>query len=163
MYTLPHPLRLRNAIDGDPADDAFQLTLYASTRDDLRLLPLPPPQRDQLIALQQHVHDQGRRQAWPRAELLILEHAGTPAGRMVVDAGGAAWRLVELALLPEMRGRGLGLALVQALQRRAGAHGAAITLAVACTNGAALRLYRRTGFTVAGGDALQHEMQWRPA
>lgn len=165
MYTLPHPLRLRNmadeAVDGG-ADVAFCRTLYASTRDDLRLLPLPPAQREQLIALQQRAHEEGRRHAWPQAEVLILEHAGTPAGRMVVAAGGAAWRLVELALLPAMRGRGLGFAVVEALQERAAAHGVAIGLSVARANDAALRLYRRAGFAHAGGDALHHEMLWRP-
>jgi hypothetical protein len=48
MYTLPSPLTLRQA---EAADAAFCRALYASTRDDLRQLPLPPAQLEQLIAM----------------------------------------------------------------------------------------------------------------
>jgi GNAT superfamily N-acetyltransferase len=165
MYTLPHPLRLRNAADSDAA---FFRALYAATRDDLRQLPLPPAQLEQLIAMQQQVHEDGRCHVFPAADVLILEYDGAPAGRLVVDASGPAWRLVELAVTPALRGRGLARALLQALQQRAGAQGASIGLSVARTNAAALRLYDSAGFTVTGSadvqaHPLQHEMLWRPA
>jgi ribosomal protein S18 acetylase RimI-like enzyme len=160
MYSLPHPLALRNATDGD-AD--FCRALYASTRDDLRQLPLPPALRDDLIAMQQRAHEEGRRARHPNAQVLILEHAGAPAGRVVLDTVGPDWRLVDLALLPEQRGRGLGRALLAALQARAAACGAGLVLSVLLTNESALRLYRRAGFEVRASDALHHEMAWRPA
>jgi ribosomal protein S18 acetylase RimI-like enzyme len=160
MATLSHPLLLRPAIDEDAG---FVRALYASTREDLRQLPLPPAQVDQLIAMQERVHEEGRRAAYPHAEVMIVEQAGTPAGRVVLDTTGSDWRLVELVLLPAMRGRGLGAALVETLQRRAKAHGARIGLAVLRTNTAALRLYERAGFTIAGGNELQHQMVWQPA
>jgi ribosomal protein S18 acetylase RimI-like enzyme len=157
MTMLPPPFLLRHAVD---ADAGFMRALYASTRDDLRLLPLPPAQVEQLIAMQERVHEAGRRAVYPNAEVMLLEHAGAPAGRVVLDATGTDWRLVELALLPEMRGRGLGAMLVTALQRRAAAHGARIGLAVLRTNAPALRLYERAGFGYAGGNELQHQMVW---
>jgi ribosomal protein S18 acetylase RimI-like enzyme len=80
----------------------------------------------------------------------------------VLDTTGTDWRLVDLALLPALRGRGLGAALLAALQVRAAAHGARIGLAVLRTNAPALRLYRRAGFVIAGGNELQHQMVWQP-
>jgi ribosomal protein S18 acetylase RimI-like enzyme len=157
---LPPSLLLRPALE---TDAAFVQALYASTRDDLLQLPLPPAQLAQLVAMQQHVHEAGRRTAYPHAEVMILEHAGVAAGRAVLDTLGGDWRLVELALLPDMRGRGLGAALLAALQERARACGATIGLAVLRTNAPALRLYERAGFTIAGGNGLQHQMVWRPA
>lgn len=157
---LPPSLMLRPAQD---ADAGFLQALYASTRDDLRLLPLPLTQVEQLIATQQRVHEDGRRAAWPHAEVLILEQDGVAAGKAVLDAAGTDWRLVELALLPALRGRGLGAALLAALQARASAHGAGIGLAVLRTNLAAVRLYERAGFRFAGGNELQHQMVWQPA
>jgi ribosomal protein S18 acetylase RimI-like enzyme len=157
---MPPPLLLRPAAD---ADDAFTQALYASTRADLQQLPLPPEQLAQLIAMQQRVHEAGQRSAYPNAEILILEHAACAAGRAVLAPLGSNWRLVELAVLPAMRGRGLGAALLAALQERARAHGASIGLAVLRSNAAAVRLYERAGFTIAGGNELQHQMVWRAA
>ena len=157
---LPPSLVLRPVQD---TDAAFLQALYASTRDDLRLLPLPPAQVEQLIAMQRRVHEAGQRAAWPHAEILILEQDGVAAGKAVLDTLGRDWRLVELALLPSLRGRGLGAALLAALQERASAHGASIGLAVLRTNTAAVRLYERAGFRVDGGNELQHQMVWRPA
>jgi ribosomal protein S18 acetylase RimI-like enzyme len=158
---MPAPsFLLRTASDDDAG---FLQALYASTREDLRQLPLPPAQLAQLIAMQQHAHEAGRRAAYPDAETMIVEHAGSAGGLVVLDASGGDWRLVELALLPAMRGRGLGAALLAALQVRAREHGAGIGLAVSHGNAAALRLYERAGFVIAGGDALQHQMVWRAA
>ncbi|CAH0240818.1 L-methionine sulfoximine/L-methionine sulfone acetyltransferase [Massilia sp. Bi118] len=148
---------LRPALD---ADAAFLQALYASTREDLRLLPLPPAQVGQLIAMQQRIHEDGRRAAWPHAEVMILEQDGVAAGKAVLDTMGSDWRLVELALLPALRGRGLGAALLAALQARARAHGASIGLAVLRSNAPALRLYQRAGFVITGGNELQHQMVW---
>jgi ribosomal protein S18 acetylase RimI-like enzyme len=157
MDALPPPLRLRAARAGD---DAFCRELYASTRDDLRQLSVPEEMLGQLIAMQQRVHEEGRRAVYPDAEVLILEYGDLPAARAVLDAAGQAWRLVDLAVLPALRGRGLGAALLAALQRRAAGSGAGIALSVLRTNGAALRLYERAGFVACGGDALRHEMAW---
>jgi ribosomal protein S18 acetylase RimI-like enzyme len=52
--------------------------------------------------------------------------------------------------------------LLAALQARARAQGASIGLAVLRTNTAALRLYERAGFTIAGGNELQQQMLWHP-
>lgn len=157
---------LRAVVDDDANDGAFCRALYAATRDDLRRLPLPQAQIDGLIALQWQVHEAGRRQRFPHARVLILEHAHRRAGRVVLDAGGQVWRLVDLAILPGLRRRGLARALLAALQRRAAENGAAIALSVAATNTAALRLYLNVGFCVADGDALHdmlREMLWQPA
>jgi ribosomal protein S18 acetylase RimI-like enzyme len=156
--SMPPSLLLRPAVD---ADAGFLQALYASTRDDLRVLPLPPAQVAQLIALQQRVHEEGRRAVYPHAEILILEQDGIAAGKAVLDTTGTDWRLVDLALLPALRGRGLGAALLAALQARAAAHGARIGLAVLRTNAPALRLYQRAGFVIAGGNELQYQMLWQ--
>jgi [ribosomal protein S18]-alanine N-acetyltransferase len=69
----------------------------------------------------------------------------------------AFWRVAEqlhinnLAILPELRGRGLGSHLLQAVLAEAAKMGADhATLEVRRSNLAALRLYERAGFTQAG-------------
>jgi ribosomal protein S18 acetylase RimI-like enzyme len=143
-------------------DDApFMRSLYALTRDDLRSLPMPETFIADLIAMQQQVHETGQRGAFPAARRWIVERRGEAVGRVVVDMGGTEWRLVDIAILPVARRQGIGAAILRALQRDAAAHGAAVALAVARSNGAARRLYIATGFTVRGGDELQEQMIWR--
>lgn len=160
MYTLPDPMRLRNAVSGDAE---FCRLLYASTRDDLRQLPLEQAMIDALIAMQQQAVETGQRTNFPDAQTLILEYGDVPAGRMVLDTGGQPWRLVDLALMPAMRKRGLASALLAALQQRARSEGAGIGLAVMRTNAQALHLYQRHGFTIVSGNDIAHDMVWLPA
>ena len=157
MPGLPPPLVLREPGDGD---QAFIRTLYASTRDDLRLLPLPAAALENLVAMQQRAHEEGRRAAYPQARVLIMEAGGMPCGRVVLDIGGHAWRLLDIALLPEMRSRGLARQVLAAIQAQAAPRRASIGLAVQRSNAAALGLYRRCGFAIVGGDSLHHEMLW---
>ena len=160
MYTLHHPMRLRNAVSGDAE---FCRLLYASTRGDLRQLPLDQAMLDALISMQQQAVEAGQRTNFPDAQTLILEYDNASAGRMVLDTGGQEWRLVNLAIMPAMRKRGIASALLHALQQRARSGGAGIGLAVMRTNAEALRLYRRHGFTIVSGNDIAHDMIWLPA
>ena len=53
----------------------------------------------------------------------------------------------DLAVLPDHRGRGVGLLLLEEIERRARARGSSkLTLEVHASNEGAIRLYRRFGF-----------------
>ncbi len=83
--------------------------------------------------------------------LLIRDDDGraVAAGLAVLDPKRRCVGLFSLATVPDARGRGHGRALVAAALRRARAAGAhAAYLQVDARNDAALRLYRRLGFTV---------------
>lgn len=56
-----------------------------------------------------------------------------------------AWQLIQLQLLPDRQGRGLGAQLLRGLQREAEQAGAALELSVLERN-PARRLYQRLGF-----------------
>lgn len=57
--------------------------------------------------------DAAWRAVWPDARCLAIEVDGTPVGRLWFDASGDQWTLLDLALLPSHRGRGLGLAALR--------------------------------------------------
>ena len=74
-----------------------------------------------------------------------------------VAAFCAFWLIVEqahinnLAVLPGLRGRGLGTQLLEAILREATFLGASeVTLEVRASNAAAIRLYAKSGFAQAG-------------
>jgi ribosomal protein S18 acetylase RimI-like enzyme len=143
-----------------PADDAFLKELYAATRDDLRAAAIDPAMFAVLVDMQWRAQGAGYRQAYPDADSLIVEAAGTPLGRLLVECGAAQWRLVDIALLPRWRGQGHGAALLCALQDRAKEAGAELALAVRRDNPRARRLYAALGFEADGGDALAEQMVW---
>ncbi len=74
-----------------------------------------------------------------------------PAGFLLgCEAGGEA-EIISTGVLPEMRGRGVGGALVAEFSARMQARGAtALFLEVAVDNAAALSLYKRLGFVSVG-------------
>lgn len=154
---LLHPVRARAAADGD---FDFLARLYASTRMDLQSATADPAFVASLIAMQQRLQAAGYRHDFPDAGYLVLEQHGAPCGRIVVDAGPAALRLVDIALLPELRGQGLGRHILRALQACAARHGRALTLSVHHANPNARRLYAALGFLSCGGNDVSEQMMW---
>lgn len=154
---LLQPLHARAPHDGD-AD--FLARLYASTRMDLHSVTAAPALVASLVAMQQRFQAAGYRQEFPAARYLLLEQDGAPCGRIVVDAGAVALRLVDIALLPERRGQGLGSHILRALQGCAARHAMPLTLAVHHANPQARRLYVALGFVALSRNALSEEMMW---
>ena len=68
-----------------------------------------------------------------------------PVGRLYVDRWPREVRIVDISLLPEHRGRGLGGALLAAVFAEADAAGKPVSIHVERFN-PALRLYTRLGF-----------------
>lgn len=158
MFTLPQHLQIRNTHD---EDDTFKRSLYAATRDDLRQLPMPAEFIDQLISMQQQIHETGQHNAFPAAAHWIVEERGVPVGRVVFDMSGKEWRLVDIAIAPQARRQGVAGAVLHALQQRAAEQQASIGLAVLRSNDGARRLYVAAGFEVRAGDPLQEQMVWQ--
>lgn len=158
--TLPellHPLHARA-----PNDDDFDFLarLYAATRMDLHSATADPAFVAQLVAMQQRLQSAGYRDRFPDAAWLVLEQDGVPCGRIVIDAGPSALRLVDIALLPQARGHGLGRHVMRALQAHAAGLGVPLTLSVHHTNPRARRLYLALGFRAHGTNPAADEMMW---
>jgi ribosomal protein S18 acetylase RimI-like enzyme len=89
----------------------------------------------------------------PRAEILVVH--GRPgllaAATVFFRADSPAARLYSIAVAPEARGRGLGAALLQAVEHAARDRGAAaLRLEVSVRNKTALALYRKSGYGILG-------------
>jgi len=125
-----------------PADEPFLRALYASTREEeLALTGWPPAQRDAFLDLQFELRERAWRASRPTAVRSVVVADGAPVGRLDVDRSGAGVHVVDLALLPRWRGRGIGGALLRALLEE----GRTTTIYVEREN-PAQRLYARLGF-----------------
>ena len=92
----------------------------------------------------------------------MVEVGGRPVGRLYVDRAPGELRIIDISLVPELRGRGIGGALIAALQREAADVGAVVRLHVELHNRAA-RLYERLGFVPVGEPGVYRRMEWRPS
>ncbi|GAB4242172.1 MAG: ribosomal protein S18-alanine N-acetyltransferase [Thermoleophilia bacterium] len=85
---------------------------------------------------------------WTR--VLVADETGAVVAYLVSRFYGDFWHLMNLAVSPEYRGRGLGGFLLDELVLLAADSGADLTLEVRVSNQSAIRLYRRRGFRSVG-------------
>jgi ribosomal protein S18 acetylase RimI-like enzyme len=153
-------IALRPATDDDRE---LLLDVYASTRaDELAPVPWTAEQKRAFLRQQFDAQDRWWRLQYPDCSFQVIEIDGRAAGRLYVDRRPSEIRLVDIALLPELRGRGAGTRLIVALQREAEASGRTLTIHVERFN-PARALYDRLGFREIGeaGDVYRL-LEWRP-
>jgi ribosomal protein S18 acetylase RimI-like enzyme len=139
-------MNVRPADFADPADAAAIVRLIDSYARDPRGggAPLPPAVRDRLASgLAAH----------PTARAWLAFEAGTAVGVCVGFLGYSTFQAMpllnihDLAVLPQHRGRGVGRALLDAVEQTANATGCCrLTLEVLEDNLPARQLYERFGF-----------------
>jgi ribosomal protein S18 acetylase RimI-like enzyme len=131
-------------------DLAFLARLYATTRaEEMAMVPWTEEQKASFLQMQfdaQHTHYQNH---CPDAEFSMVLMDGEPIGRLYLDRREDEHRVVDIALLPEHRGQGLGRALMEDVLAEARAAQKVVRIHVE-RNNPALRLYDRLGFKEIG-------------
>jgi GNAT superfamily N-acetyltransferase len=146
-----------------PADEEFLRGLYASSRrDELTAAAGSAEQAEALVRMQFAAQQHQYREAYPEAEDRIVLAEGEPIGRFYVNRAPGEILVVDMALLPHARGRGLGSALVKELMDEAAAHGQVVRSLVLLGNTASLRMGLGLGFVVVSEDGPFLRMEWRP-
>jgi ribosomal protein S18 acetylase RimI-like enzyme len=156
----PPPIALRPE---GPGDEGLLFEIYAGTREEeLALTNWDEPTRRAFLNQQFSAMRQGYRSMFPTGEFSIIELDGKPAGRMVIHHSATEIRVVDLALLPAHRNRGIGTHLMRRICRGAAEVGKPVRLCVLKHN-RALRWYAQLGFAKTGEQGVYDEMEWRPA
>ena len=132
------------------ADRAFLTALYAGTREqELAMLGWDDATKAAFVEHQFTAQDAHYREHYPGATLDVIEVDGEPAGRLYVHRGPSDIRIMDIALAPAFRGRGIGSALLGDLIAEAESSGRKLSIHVEMDN-PARRLYERLGFAPAG-------------
>lgn len=146
-----------------PDDMDFLLRLYRSTREEeLAMVDWTPEQKDWFILMQFNAQHTWYQEHYVGASFDVLLVDGVPAGRLYIHRRETEIRLVDISFLPEVRGRGLGTALLRDLCAEAEAAGKPLTIHVEKYN-PAMRLYQRLGFTRIDETGPYDLMEWKPA
>lgn len=149
------------------ADEDFLLRVYASTRaTELALTGWGESACDVFIRMQFNAQATHYRQQWPASEHSVIEVRSQggmhPVGRLWVDRRADAVHVLDIALLPDWRNRGIGATCLGRLMREGSQHDQALTIQVEQGN-PARRLYDRLGFQPVGPQRGLHQlMAWRP-
>ncbi len=155
---FPNSITLRPA---NADDEVFLFQLYASTRDEFRLLDWDEQQKQALIKMQYDARRVQYDECYPQAEASIVLVDELPAGRVLVNESDRDITLVDIALIPEYRNLGIGAGLIQQLIDSAISARKPIRLQVLKSN-PALHLYKRLGFLQTGDQSMYFEMTFEP-
>jgi GNAT superfamily N-acetyltransferase len=132
-----------------PQDAELLFRVYASTRaEELAAVPWDDAAKDGFLRAQFAAQDRWYREHYTGSSFDVVLIDGAPCGRLYVYRGEREIRVVDVALLPEHRGGGVGTALLRDLLDEGDAAGKRVTIHVERFN-PALRLYERLGFAVA--------------
>jgi len=157
---IPSPvgmLRLRPEREGD---QDFRYRLFCASQGPEFAL-LAPAAFEQVMTQQFHAQTLSYLSQFPQASFDIIELSGEGVGRMVVDRPGPVLHIVDQAIVPRWRGRGIGTAIVRALMDEAKAAGVPVRIE-ASQGDPLLPFYRRLGFIPDETVALYTRLEWRP-
>lgn len=146
----------------EAADQPFLQRLYASSREtEMALSGWPATVIADFLQQQFSLQHRYYQEHFPDGEFWLVERAGQAIGRLYLFWGETALQIIDISLLADYRGAGLGSALLGELLTQAEARGLAVGLHVEGHN-PALRLYQRLGFEVVGDSGVYLEMR-KPA
>lgn len=145
-----------------PADEPFLRAVYASTREEeLNLTGWDHATRENFLDLQFRAMCQGYRSMFPHGEFSIILLDGAPAGRMVLNRDERTLHLVDLAVLPSFRNRGLGTQLIERVLSEARATRRRVQLEVQ-KGGRPRGLYHRLGLRMFEETETFEFWEWTP-
>jgi ribosomal protein S18 acetylase RimI-like enzyme len=143
-------------------DRAFLVDLYAAVRaPELAHVPWDDATKRAFVVQQFTAQDTHYRRHYPGAALDVIEVDGVPAGRLYVHRGPRDIRIMDIALTPAFRGRGIGTRLLRALIAEAAETARTLSIHVEMNN-PARRLYERLGFRPAGEHGIYLRLELRP-
>lgn len=165
--SLPPELLARQiGLREERAEDAdFLRALYMSVRWE-EVAPLPWSGADKVAFLSEQSAFQllHYRRHYAGAAFGILTQASTPIGRLYLHQGASDLRIIDISLLAEHRGGGIGSGVIEAVFAQARDAGIGVTIHVETFNHKARRLYERLGFRAPDGQEGVHvRMEWHPS
>jgi GNAT superfamily N-acetyltransferase len=148
-----------------PEDDEFLLAVYGSTRaDEMALVSWWTAEQKRAFLKSQLDAQRGEyEKRFPAADYGVILVDDAPAGRLWVARTETQIRLLDIALLPGFRRRGIGAVLLRRLIEESEATGLPLRHMVFELNPEAVRFYERLGFALLEQHGAYLEMERLPA
>jgi RimJ/RimL family protein N-acetyltransferase len=160
---IPSPVGLLHRRPERDEDIDFRFRLFCQSRPpEFALLALAPAAMEQLMRFQFQAQTVSYRSEFPTARFDIIELGERPIGRIVVDRSDTRLLIVDQVVVPELRNRGIGTAVMRSIMEDATTAALPVRLHVASSNDPSLRLYLRLGFVPLDATPMYMELEWRP-
>jgi ribosomal protein S18 acetylase RimI-like enzyme len=129
-------------------DLPFVAELYASTRrEELAQTGWPAEVQEAFLRQQHEAQHSHYSLHHADAEWLIVERSGVPIGRLYLREEPQRYHVIDISLLPESRGQGVGGSILRDTIDHASSFGKQVSIRVEKFN-PARKLYERHGFRV---------------
>ena len=137
------------------------LRVYRSTREEelAMIADWSDEQKDAFVRQQFTAQHAWYQEHYVGAEFQVILVDGAPAGRLYVHRREKEIRIMDIALLPEFRGRGFGTTLLQDILAEGRRSARPVTIHVESFN-PAQRLYARLGFAQVASNGVYHLLEW---
>jgi ribosomal protein S18 acetylase RimI-like enzyme len=141
-----------------PEDESFLFELYRDTRaEEMALWGWSEAQQLAFLSMQFRARNLSY-STYKNTEHLIILYNGRTVGRLLVSRMEDEIRLVDIALLDEACGQGIGSKLIEELIAKATSEGKPLRLHVEKFN-RAFQLYQRLGFQIIEDTGTQYLME----
>jgi len=146
-----------------PGDEEFLFSVYASTRmEEMDSADWSTAQKDFFLRMQFRAQSHAYAENYPGAELQLIVLDGLPIGRLYVHRRRDEIRVMDISLLPQYRGQGIGTQLLKGILEDGAESNRPVTIHVEQFN-PALHLYERLGFRQVSDLGAYSFMKWLPA
>lgn len=160
LLTSRGSVHLRPATDDDRE---FLMGLYGSVRaEELAMVSWEKGQQEAFVQMQFDAQDAEYHRNNPNGSFDVIELQGRPVGRLYVDRRPTEIRIIDISLVPQARGAGIGSDLLAELMQEATSSGRMLTIHVEIGNRAGT-LYTRLGFVEVARRGPYRRMQWSPS
>jgi ribosomal protein S18 acetylase RimI-like enzyme len=162
VVSIPSPLGRLTLRPEREEDQAFRYRLFCQSRPpEWDMVQIDPQAREHLMRHQFEAQTKGYRIQFPKARFDIIELDGEPIGRIVVDRPPDMIHLVDQAIVPACRNKGLGTTIMRTLMDEVRGRALPLRLMVGSSNDPSLRLYLRLGFVPIATTPMYIELEWR--
>ena len=143
-------------------DQQFIEMVYRSTREkELSLTGWPEDQKQRFIIMQSMAQLTEYKNKYKAATYRVILYKKRPAGRLYLSESNHEIRIIDITLLPEFQGKGIGSKILADIIKTAKQKNKKITLHVNHGN-RAIKLYESLGFKKISATNIQEYMECDP-
>lgn len=146
-----------------PDDTELNYRIYYSTREEeLRKSGWSEEEKENFVRMQFNLQQKQYTTFYNGATFNFILAGSVPAGRIFLHETMHEIRIMDIAVLPEYRNRGIGTTILKGIVRNAKQSGKRASIHVEVYN-PARRLYERLGFTVSELRGMYYFMEYIPS